>query len=61
MLVTAFYLCCRLTTKELLQGYNRADGTPEKLEVEDLQRCLDARVNFVKYDAHVVVRFFLEE
>ncbi len=44
MLLTAFYLCCRLATKELLQGHSRADGTPEKLEVEDLQRCLDARV-----------------
>ncbi|KAI0711793.1 hypothetical protein C8T65DRAFT_718061 [Cerioporus squamosus] len=61
MLVTAFYLCCHLTTKELLQGVSRVDGTPEKLEFEDVQRCLDARVQLVKYDAHVVVRFFLEQ
>lgn len=43
MLPTALYQCCQLDPHYLVFGAPRADGTPESLGPEDLERCLRAQ------------------
>lgn len=43
MIPTALYACCQLHLRHLLQGVIRADGTLEKLSLEELERCLSVR------------------
>ncbi|KAI0788374.1 hypothetical protein C8Q74DRAFT_1367103 [Fomes fomentarius] len=58
MLPTALYACGRLSVSELLSGSARADGTVEKLGSADLERCMQTRIQLVKYDAQIAARFF---
>ncbi|KAI1792056.1 hypothetical protein LXA43DRAFT_1181239 [Ganoderma leucocontextum] len=39
MLPIALYLCCQLAPGELLRGHRRADGTLERLAVDDVELC----------------------
>ena len=39
MLPAALYLCCQLEPGQLLRGHQRADGTLERLAMDDVERC----------------------
>ncbi|OJT14406.1 hypothetical protein TRAPUB_9047 [Trametes pubescens] len=43
LLPSALYMCCSLSVHTLLHGAQRADGTVEKLALNDLERCLVAQ------------------
>ncbi|KZT07943.1 uncharacterized protein LAESUDRAFT_758072 [Laetiporus sulphureus 93-53] len=47
MLPTALYSCCQLPTELLLKGIRRADGTTERLDEDDLIRCIDGKANLL--------------
>ncbi|KZT69644.1 hypothetical protein DAEQUDRAFT_246684 [Daedalea quercina L-15889] len=44
ILPVAMYLCCQLRTEDLLRGTTYSDGTSQQLSLDDLRRCVDARV-----------------
>ncbi len=52
MLPVALYFCAVLPNAYLIKGSHRADGTPETLSPEDLERCLNARDCFTKRGTH---------
>ncbi|KAI1792054.1 hypothetical protein LXA43DRAFT_358848 [Ganoderma leucocontextum] len=43
MLPIALYLCCQLAPGELLRGHHRADGTLERLSIDDVELCWKLR------------------
>ncbi|GBE89173.1 hypothetical protein BKA93DRAFT_738634 [Sparassis latifolia] len=48
ILPVALYLCCLLPSHLLLRGIRREDGEVEKLSMDDLERCLEARMELLK-------------
>ncbi|RDX51165.1 hypothetical protein OH76DRAFT_1481836 [Lentinus brumalis] len=57
MVPTALYACCQLPFRDIVQGVVRADGTLEKLDSEDLERCLHAREFFTTSFAWMSLTF----
>ncbi|KZT09932.1 uncharacterized protein LAESUDRAFT_645250 [Laetiporus sulphureus 93-53] len=43
MLPAAFYLCCQLDSRHLIDGVTDIDGVKHVLDPEDLARCIDGR------------------
>ncbi|KAI0750320.1 hypothetical protein C8Q80DRAFT_1253846 [Daedaleopsis nitida] len=59
MLPTALYACCNLDTHVLLHGWQRSDGsTLEKLSMEDLELCLNARPELQALDAQLAAQLY---
>lgn len=48
LLPVAFYLCCQLSTAQLLQGTPRPDGTTARLTADDLERCIEGKHKLVQ-------------
>ncbi|TBU27555.1 hypothetical protein BD311DRAFT_665122, partial [Dichomitus squalens] len=51
MLATAVYACCRLSPDNLVNGFERADGTSETLSPADLVLCLKAQRGLLRKDS----------
>ncbi|KAI0706734.1 hypothetical protein C8T65DRAFT_577234 [Cerioporus squamosus] len=58
LLRPAFLLCCMMDPHVLMQGYQREDGTCERLSADDLTRVLLARTELVRLDALAAIRIF---
>ncbi|TFK88130.1 hypothetical protein K466DRAFT_662545 [Polyporus arcularius HHB13444] len=54
ILPSALAVCCCLTAKQLVAGFNREDGSPERLSEEDLIRCI-AGMRQLTYEASAAV------
>ncbi len=58
MLPIALVVCCSLKPKRLLRGFKRADGSYERLDHEDLLRCLTATPVLMQKTTSAVLRAF---
>ena len=58
ILPIALYLCCQLRTEDLLRGTTHPDGTSQQLTLDDLRRCVDARVLLTREKDAAVERIF---
>ncbi|TBU41575.1 hypothetical protein BD309DRAFT_964953 [Dichomitus squalens] len=56
MLPAALYLCSQLEPGKLLRGHRRADKTLEKLDMDDVELCLDLKKTFVENAADMAVK-----
>ncbi|TBU37460.1 hypothetical protein BD309DRAFT_995090 [Dichomitus squalens] len=48
ILPSALYACCTLEGPQLVEGFQREDGTPEVLSNADLARCIQGKANLTK-------------
>ena len=55
ILPTALFQCCQLG-KELVSGFERSDGTLERLSTHDLELCVVARANLMKESVDMALR-----
>ena len=58
ILPTALLVCCTLDARELLSGFDREDGSQEKLAHDDCVRCVDGKRNLMQEISAAVVRAF---
>ncbi|TFY58866.1 hypothetical protein EVJ58_g6145 [Rhodofomes roseus] len=58
LLPIAMYLCCQLLTEDLLRGTTHPDGTSQQLSLDDLRRCVDARVFLTREKDAALERIF---
>ena len=58
ILPTALVICCSLAPQELLSGFERKDGSFERLSHEDLMRCLAAKSVLMQKTTCAVLRAF---
>ncbi|KAI0720103.1 hypothetical protein C8T65DRAFT_755303 [Cerioporus squamosus] len=55
---TALFMCCQLDVPLMVGGLPRADGVVEVLSREDLQRCLQARIQFTAEMTTSMLKFY---
>ena len=58
MLPAALYLCSLLSPRELVLGHARADGTLQRLDVRDHERCLILQKTSAERAAHMAMELF---
>jgi len=58
VLPIAMYLCCQLRTEDLLRGTTHPDGSAQQLSLDDLRRCVDARVFLTRAKDGALERIF---
>ena len=59
MLPTALYASCQLTPAQICRGVPRADGTLERLEPGDVERCFSATMRLRSIAHGMAVRLFV--
>ncbi|KAH9829564.1 uncharacterized protein C8Q71DRAFT_863137 [Rhodofomes roseus] len=52
LLPAALYCCCQMNARELMDGYERSDGTVDRLSKEDLERCIDGKSHLSLHCMH---------
>lgn len=60
LLPTALMGCCMLGATDLIEGFKREDGTPEKLSPEDIGRCFLGRANLIQANTLATVTLFTQ-
>ena len=60
LLPTALMSCCMLKPSELVNGFAREDGTPEKLSQEDIGRCFLGRANLMQANTLATLGLFTQ-
>ncbi|KAH9835446.1 uncharacterized protein C8Q71DRAFT_710409, partial [Rhodofomes roseus] len=58
ILPSALYMCCQLSSKDLLRGVTLSDGTIEKLNEGDVERCFDAREEVMRQNINSMLRLW---
>ncbi|TFY59717.1 hypothetical protein EVJ58_g5597 [Rhodofomes roseus] len=58
ILPSALYMCCQLSSKDLLRGVTLSDGTIEKLNDGDVERCFDAREEVMRQNINSMLRLW---